>query len=62
MSLQKRYAMLGAAGGAVLGAASMVVPTYLKKGLKLEPTVAVFVVIGMAIMGAIFGVMTAQSK
>ena len=52
----------GALGGAVFGAASMIVPVFIKPGTKLGLSVAVFITVGMAVLGAWFGKMTADAK
>lgn len=64
MRLGKRFreAILWAVGGAVLGAASMAVPLFLKPGLRMPIAVAVIVVVGMAGLGALIGILNADSR
>jgi hypothetical protein len=62
MTLRQRYALVGAIGGAALGATSMIFPSYIKPGLTLGTPMTIFVSLGLAILGAVFGVMTANAR
>lgn len=62
MNEKNRYALIGAVGGAALGFVSMVAPSFIKPALRMPVSVIIFVTVGTAIMGALFGVMTFNSR
>ena len=56
-----KKALLGAAGGALIGLQSAVLPGFVSPKFHLEPIVAIAVVVGMGCMGAFFGYLSATA-
>lgn len=62
MNTRTQHALKGALGGLLFGAASMIVPVFLKPGIKMTYGLAAIITVGMSIMGALFSVLNAESK